>query len=682
MWIEKSLYLIVLIPFMGALVNGMNAFAGNKLPKKFVGWTACSAVFASFVLSLKGFLYLRSLPEDARSISNTVYGWIHVGGLHLNAGFLLDPLSAVMALVVCGVGFLIHVYSIGYMGHDKGYSRYFSYLNLFTFSMLLLVLGDNLLLMFVGWEGVGLCSYLLIGFWFGHKPNAVAGMKAFLVNRIGDYGFLVGLMLLFFSMASKGHPTLTFNGLSEHAHLLGSGGIVTAIALCFFIGAIGKSAQIPLYVWLPDAMAGPTPVSALIHAATMVTAGVYMIGRLNFIFLASPAALYCVALIGALTALYAASIGLAQNDIKKVLAYSTVSQLGYMFLGMGTTAFAAGIFHLMTHAFFKGLLFLGSGSVIHAMSSRQDMREMGGLKKLIPVTYWTFIVATLAIAGIFPFAGFFSKDEILWKTWESGHHVLWLIGFIAAGFTSFYMFRLVALTFHGKNRSDDEIRRHIHESPNSMLIPLVVLAALSLAGGLVGIPEAMGGGNAFHHWLAPVFGGGEGRALGAAVHEAEEAGGGHGSPLELVFALMSFLWAILWGGLGFIFYTRRIDIVDRLKCAAGGRIHKLIENKYYVDEAYDFIFIKNLLRMIRVSAGFDNRVIDGAVNGAGLLTRIGSFLTGLFDNTFIDGLVNAIAETTRSLGQRLRSIQSGEIQGYLYFLFSIAIILLCLQWVL
>jgi NADH-quinone oxidoreductase subunit L len=688
MWIEHNLYLIVVLPFIGAFVNGMNSFLGNRLPRRMVGWIACSMVFASFVLSVIAFFHLRSL-EGEKQIVNAVYEWIHVGHLHLNAGFLLDPLSAVMILVVTGVGFLIHVYSIGYMGKDPGYSRYFSYLNLFTFAMLLLVLGDNILLMFVGWEGVGLCSYLLIGFWFEHKPNAVAGMKAFIVNRIGDYGFLVGIMLLLFALAAKGHATLNFIELREYAPLLGAGGVVTAIAVCFFIGAMGKSAQIPLYVWLPDAMAGPTPVSALIHAATMVTAGVYMIGRLNFLFSASPAALTLVAVVGALTAFYAASIGLAQNDIKKVLAYSTVSQLGYMFLGMGVAAYAAGIFHLMTHAFFKGLLFLGSGSVIHAMSNKQDMREMGGLKKLLPVTYWTFMAATLAIVGVAPFAGFFSKDEILWKTWESGHHFLWLIGFVAAGLTSFYMFRLIALTFFGANRADEETRHHIHESPKVMLVPLVILAVLSLAGGWVGIPKALGGNDAFHHWLSPVF---ERAGESAATHAAADAGahGGEfsgsaaaesGGGLELVFAAMSFAWAVLWGFLGFVLYTRKIEVVDKLKSTAGGAIHRVIANKYYVDEIYDFLFVKNLIRLTRASAVFDGRVVDGAVNGAGFLTRIGSFLAGLFDNAFIDGLVNAVANTTRSAGQRLRVIQSGEIQGYLYFLFSLAMVILFLQWI-
>jgi NADH-quinone oxidoreductase subunit L len=703
MWIEHAIFLIVVIPFIGAFINGMNAFLGNRLPKLAVSVIGCGTVFVSLLLSLRALFYLMAIQEPAeRVISNVMYSWIHVGSLHLDAGFLFDPLSAVMALVVTGVGFLIHLYSVGYMGHDPGYSRYFSYLNLFTFSMLLLVLGDNILLMFVGWEGVGLCSYLLIGFWFGHKPNAVAGMKAFVVNRIGDYGFLVGIMLLLTGLIVAGHPTLKFTELAANSSLLGTGALVTAIAICFFVGAMGKSAQIPLYVWLPDAMAGPTPVSALIHAATMVTAGVYMIARLNFIFSASPAALSFIAIIGALTALFAASIGLAQNDIKKVLAYSTVSQLGYMFLAMGVAAYAAGIFHLMTHAFFKGLLFLGAGSVIHAMSNKQDMREMGGLRKLVPVTYATFMIATLAIVGIFPFAGFFSKDEILWKTWESGHHLLWLAGFIGAGLTAFYMFRLVALTFYGTNRADHETRHHIHESPKVMLIPLAILAALSFIGGWIGIPEALGGNNAFHHWLAPVFeqGGHAHGALagmggmagehGAAAHAAGEAlegaageaAAGHGSGLEIAFAVISVLWVILCGSLGFLLYTKRIDIAGKLKNVAHGKIHRIIENKYYVDEIYDVVFVKNLMRLIYASRAFDTFVIDGAVNGTGFLTRIGSFLTGLFDNAFIDGLVNAVAQITRSIGQRLRVIQSGQIQGYLYFLFSLAIVILCLKWVL
>ncbi len=692
MWIEKYLYLFVLIPIIGAFINGMNSFLGNRMPKRLVGWIACGAVFVPLILTVEAFLELLSLPAEHRIIESIVYTWIDIGNLHLDVGFLLDPLSCVMAFVVSGVGFLIHVYSIGYMGHDPGYSRFFSYMNLFTFSMLLLVLSNNLLLMFVGWEGVGLCSYLLIGFWFGHKPNAVAGMKAFIVNRIGDFGFLIGLLLLFVSLGLKGHWTLTYTELSEHAYLLGTGGVVTAIALCLFAGATGKSAQIPLYVWLPDAMAGPTPVSALIHAATMVTAGVYMIARLNFIFSASATALAVVAVVGALTAIFSATIGLAQNDIKKVLAYSTVSQLGYMFLGVGVAAYAAGIFHLMTHAFFKGLLFLAAGSVIHAMSNRQDMREMGGLKEPLRITYLTFAAATLAIVGVFPFAGFFSKDEILWKTWESGHHVLWVIGFLGAGVTAFYMLRLVALTFFGRNRADAETQHHIHESPKVILVPLVILALLSFAGGWIGIPEGLGGDNAFHHWLAPVFEHGEHAAQAPAVGHgdltiASEAAASHGSEagghgMERFFAIISLIWVILCGTLGFILYTKRIDIVERLKRMGKGMIHRLVANKYFIDEIYDSLFVKNLLRVVRGSGIFDNLVIDGAVNGTGAFTRIFSFITGLFDNAFIDGLVNTIASIVTGTGQRLRRIQSGQIQGYLYFLFSVTVIIICLRWLL
>ncbi|NIM20633.1 MAG: NADH-quinone oxidoreductase subunit L [Candidatus Latescibacteria bacterium] len=730
MWFEEHIYLIVLIPFIGSFINGLNSFLGNRMPKRWVGWIACGAVFIPLLISIRGLFYLRSLPPADRAIESIVYTWIEVGNVHLDAGFLFDQLSCVMALVVTGVGFLIHVYSIGYMGHDSGYSRYFSYMNLFTFSMLLLVLGNNLLLMFVGWEGVGLCSYLLIGFWFDHKPNAVAGMKAFIVNRIGDFGFLIGILLLFVSLGLKGHWTLTFSELSEHSYLLGRGGVVTAIALCLFVGATGKSAQIPLYTWLPDAMAGPTPVSALIHAATMVTAGVYMIARMNFIYTASPAALAVVATVGAVTALYAGSIGLAQNDIKRVLAYSTVSQLGYMFLGVGVAAYAAGIFHLMTHAFFKGLLFLGAGSVIHAMSNRQDMREMGGLRSPLRVTYITFMTATLAIVGIFPFAGFFSKDEILWKTWASGHYGLWVIGFIGAGVTAFYMFRLVALTFFGKNRADAETQHHIHESPKVMLWPLVILAVLSFVGGWIGIPKGLGGNDAFHHWLEPVFShashepGGEdlhatfsasgesfvatlpdadashdtaADGLIAPVEEARAAigsseletqhGGAHNGDaedhgLERFFAVISVLWVILCGFLGFRFYTKRIDIVNRLKGIAGGLIHRVIENKYYVDEIYQAAFVDNLLRTVKGCGIFDNLVIDGLVNGTAFFTKIFSFVTGLFDNSFIDGLVNAVANIVTATGQRLRVIQSGQIQGYLYFVFSITVLIICLKWLL
>ncbi|HHI02639.1 MAG TPA: NADH-quinone oxidoreductase subunit L, partial [candidate division Zixibacteria bacterium] len=498
---EYSLYLIPLFPLIGFLINGL--FLG-RLSKKFVSFIACGAVGLSFFYSAHLFFELLSLPADARIIEEILFVWIPSGQFNVNIGFLLDPLSIVMVLVVTGVSFLIHIYSIGYMHDDPGYARYFTYLNLFVFSMLILVLADNYLLMFIGWEGVGLCSYLLIGFWFEKKSATDAGKKAFIVNRIGDFGFLLGLFIIFWQVGS-----LDFATVFEKAPAMFAvgGTLITAATLLLFLGATGKSAQIPLFVWLPDAMEGPTPVSALIHAATMVTAGVYMIARSNVLYMMAPTTLAVVAIVGMATAFFAGTIALAQNDIKRVLAYSTVSQLGYMFVACGVAAFTAGIFHLMTHAFFKALLFLGSGSVIHAMAGQQDMRYMGGLKKYMPTTYWTFIIATLAIAGIPLFSGFFSKDEILWKAFSSqyGSTWLWVFGFLAAGMTAFYMFRLVYLTFFGKERMESQTREHLHESPKVMTVPLMLLAVLSIVGGYVGIPHILGGVNHFEHFLEPVL---------------------------------------------------------------------------------------------------------------------------------------------------------------------------------
>ena len=465
---------IVLLPLIGAAINGLGGVlhpaqiwkAGDLLHRLRAGHLArsCSRWGCSCSCT--------ACRRSDRFLLDQWWTWIDVGSLRADIAFWADPLSAVMILVVTGVGGLIHIYSIGYMHDDESYWRFFAWLNLFTFAMLTLVLGDNLLLMFVGWEGVGLCSYALIGFWYKEWANASAGSKAFIVNRVGDFGFMLGVFLLFWSMSDAGHGSVIFREIAQHAHVLdgklfGGIAVATVVTLLFFVGATGKSAQIPLYVWLPDAMAGPTPVSALIHAATMVTAGVYMIGRLNFLFDMAPFTLSVVAWIGACTALFAATIALTQNDIKKVLAYSTVSQLGYMFMGMGAGAYTAGIFHLMTHAFFKACLFLGAGSVIHAMGGEQDMRKMGGLRQWMPQTYWTFLISTVAIAGIFPFAGFFSKDEILWKHFstERGSLLIWAMGFVGAGMTAFYMFRLVFLTFFGENRADHHTREHLHESP-------------------------------------------------------------------------------------------------------------------------------------------------------------------------------------------------------------------------
>ncbi len=711
------LLFIPLLPLIGALLLGANAYFGNRLPKILVSLVGCGTILLSLCLAINVFVDLQGLPESERVLEDSLYTWIKAGDdvqltdgtlvkggtFSVDVGFLADPLSSVMMLVVCGVGFLIHVYSTGYMAHDPGYSRFFCYLNLFTFAMLLLVMGNNIFVLFVGWEGVGFCSYALISFWYKEMPNAWAGMKAFVVNRIGDFGFIIGFMLLFWSLGSQGVWTMNFRELAANAHLLAGmqwGGInvVTLIALFMFVGASGKSAQIPLYVWLPDAMAGPTPVSALIHAATMVTAGVYMIGRMNFLYSMSPFALSVVATVGVCTALFAATIGLAQNDIKKVLAYSTVSQLGYMFLAMGVGAFSAGIFHLMTHAFFKGLLFLGAGSVIHAMSNEQDMRKMGGLWKMIPWTYGTFLVATIAICGIWPFAGFFSKDEILWKAWESGHHLHWLLGFIAAGLTAFYMVRLMSLTFWGKNRSTEEQKQHLHESPWNMIAPLVILAVLAFGGGWLGVPEALGGNNRFHHWLAPVMGGhGEAHvtALPAddtdghhdaaaaenahnaeaeahpapAPHAEEVQAGGHGShTVERMFALASVALALFAAVFGYWIHVRRRDIAEKAASFLGGIPHRLLLNKYYVDEIYNSAVVQNLLRTTRLMSNFDKYIVDGIVNGMAVLTRATATINGFIDKLFVDGAVNLVGNAIIAGGNRIRRLQTGQIQQYLYVL--------------
>ncbi|MFC1779488.1 NADH-quinone oxidoreductase subunit L, partial [Thermodesulfobacteriota bacterium] len=517
-----KLWLIPFFPLLGSIINGLlgKRFIKNE---KLIGAIGTGMLFLSFLVSCKYFIQL--LGDSVKSHQNVIASWMSVGKLQVDWGFLLDPLSALMIMVVTGVGTLIHLYSIGYMHGEEGFYRYFSYLNLFVFSMLMLVLGNNALVMFVGWEGVGLCSYLLIGYYFEKKSAGDAAKKAFVMNRVGDFGFLLGLFTLFWALGSHGVWTINFVEITENAHLLSGdmvlGASVTTVAtLCFFLGATGKSAQLPLFTWLPDAMEGPTPVSALIHAATMVTAGVYMIGRLNLLFAMSPTTMFVVALVGALTAIFAATIGFAQNDIKRVLAYSTVSQLGFMFVAMGVGAFTAGIFHLMTHAFFKACLFLGSGSVIHAMhhalhhahldDDAQDMRNMGGLRKKMPVTWATFGISCLAISGLPFFSGFFSKDEILWWTFAStrGNKVIWVIVVVAAFMTAFYMFRCLYMTFYGEQKTNPKAKDHVHESPWVITLPLVVLAGLATVGGLIGIPHVIDiahVGNKLNAFLAPVF---------------------------------------------------------------------------------------------------------------------------------------------------------------------------------
>jgi NADH-quinone oxidoreductase subunit L len=572
--------------------------------------------------------------------------------------FLVDPLSAVMILVVTGIGGLIHIYSIGYMHEDKAFWRFFAYLNLFTAAMLTLVLGDNVLLMFVGWEGVGLCSYALIGFWYQDQNNARAGNKAFIVNRVGDFGFVLGMFLLFWSLDAQGHGTLTFREMAKWASTLEGQtlwgiGVVTLATLFLFIGATGKSAQIPLYVWLPDAMAGPTPVSALIHAATMVTAGVYMTARFNFLFSMAPETLHVIAWIGVLTALMAATIALTQYDIKKVLAYSTVSQLGYMFIGVGVGGYGAAIFHLMTHAFFKACLFLGAGSVIHAMHHEQDMRKMGGLRRHMPITFWTFAISVLAIAGTPLTAGFFSKDEILWLAFSSPHgdKLIWILAVVGAGLTAFYMFRQFFMVFFGECRADHHTQEHLHESPKAMTLPLIVLATGALVAGWLGLP-AVFGGSQFSHWLEPVIGG----------HADEPAS----HALEL--GLMAVSIAVAAGGffIAYLMYYREALSPERFTNLAGGFFYRLFDRKYYLDEIYQAIFVNGALLLARLGSLFDQYIIDGIVDGSASLTRFVSWIDGLFDNYVIDGIVNAIANITFWAGNKFRRVQTGNINSYLY----------------
>jgi NADH-quinone oxidoreductase subunit L len=586
--------------------------------------------------------------------------------------------------VVTGVGFLIHLYSVGYMAGDESQARYFAYLNLFTFAMLLLVLADNLLLMFVGWEGVGLCSYLLIGFWFTDLQKAEAGMKAFIVNRVGDFGFFVGLMLLFWTLyeGSDGRITgLSFQQLQEATPLLTSAGSLlgigaaTWVALLLFVGATGKSAQIPLYVWLPDAMAGPTPVSAFIHAATMVTAGVYMIARLHFLYILAPAALAVVAVVGGVTALYAATIAVTQNDIKRVLAYSTISQLGYMFLAVGVSAFDAGIFHLVTHAFFKALLFLGAGSVIHAVHSN-DMQAMGGLRKYMPVTCITFMTAYLAISGIPPFSGFMSKDEILWAAFSSElpvpglGKILWALGLSAAALTAFYMTRLVVLTFAGTFRGGPERQAHLHESPRIMTLPLMALAVLSVVGGVLGLPAVTHLPSVLQDFLNPV--------LGGHPHSGDLT---HGYGLEILLMVLSTGVASAGIYLGWLCYVKRPELPG-LAAQRFARLYRLVFNKYYVDEIYQRLLVRPLLNLVALSGRFDLHGIDATVDFSSRLTAKLSFLVGWEDLQVVDGAVNGLAEVVQGWGSQIQRLQTGKIQHYLYsvvlglFLLSVVMFLI------
>jgi NADH-quinone oxidoreductase subunit L len=753
------LSLIPLLPFLGFLVN---AFFGRRLPKSVSGGLACAVMLGAFAISVLEVMRLVGMDPGAREIEQTLFTWIASGDFVVDAAFRLDPLSAVMILVITGIGSLIHIYSTSYMHEetDSEFARYFSYLNLFVFFMLVLVLGSNVLMMFVGWEGVGLCSYLLIGYYYVKKSASDAANKAFIVNRVGDYAFILGSLLLFVTLGTFDFKQITtaVAAMPPEATF----GVLSLIALLFFIGATGKSAQIPLYVWLPDAMEGPTPVSALIHAATMVTAGVYMIGRTSELFMHAPVTMGIVAVIGAATALFAGTIGLVQNDIKRVLAYSTVSQLGYMFLAMGVGAFGAGIFHLYTHAFFKALLFLGSGAVIHALHGEQDIRNMGGLKKHLPVTYWTFIVGAIAIAGIPPLAGFFSKDEILFYTFYNGHTWLWVVGIITSFLTAVYMWRLVHLTFHGQPRfqlaahgphspdphdAPEPAHTHHahpahqthpshpvtpHDAPLPMAFALIVLAIGSVFAGFIGIPHALGGHNLLHEWLQPVIGshapggppletggtplasmtiGGEcvvtadaaaaqlpgmttencaptggdvalasfvqpGGPVSGAGLRADQLGGsglqpGQGTALqaaqpgqagtetdehakevlELQLMAVSSLLAVLGIGLATFIWLKRPEIAAGMAARFPG-VHRLLLNKYYVDELYD----ATVVQPIKIASedglwrGMDARVVDGAVNGTGQVV----------------GGVSAV----------IRLFQNGSVKTYASFLFLGAVMIL------
>lgn len=609
----KLIGLVPLFPLIGFLING---FFGKKIGKSVSGIIASVSILASFILSVLIFVELSGSAEKSHIVN--LFSWINSGNLKIPFEFLVDPLSSLFLLIITGIGFLIHIYSIGYMSHDEGFARFFTYLNLFVFFMLLLVLGSNYLIMFVGWEGVGLCSYLLIGFWFKNNAYNNAARKAFVMNRIGDLGFLLGIILVF----------ITFGSISYNEVFLKAGtastGVITTIALLLFVGAMGKSAQIPLYTWLPDAMAGPTPVSALIHAATMVTAGIYMIVRSNVFYSISEVASETVAIVGVVTALFAATIGLFQNDIKKILAYSTVSQLGLMFLALGVGAYSSAVFHVTTHAFFKALLFLGAGSVIHAMGGEQDIRKMGGLSGKIKITFITMLMGTIAISGLPPFSGFFSKDEILAHTYEHSP-LLWMFGMIASMLTAFYMFRLLFLTFFGKFRGTHEQEHHLHESPSSMTFPLIVLAILSVVGGLLGLPE-------FWHmpnWMS--------NNLETIIVRKNPSTLNHET--EWMLMGIAVLAAAVTIYLAYIIYRQKKTIPLKEGDKMPG-LQTVIYNKYYVDEFYDAVIRKPL------------DVLSVAFHK-------------FFDIQIIDGLVNGVGSTVKTLGSGIRLLQQGNIGFYI-----------------
>jgi NADH-quinone oxidoreductase subunit L len=628
----SSIVLIPLLPFAAFLITGLfGRWIGSR-----AHWVAVPAVAGSWVLSVAAFLEV----AGGATLHETLYRWIGSGSLNVDIALHVDQLTAVMLLLVTTVSALVHLYTVGYMHGDKGYARFFAYIALFTFSMLMLVMADNFLQLYVFWEAVGLCSYLLIAHWYEKKSACDAATKAFVVNRIGDFGFGLGILLAFVTFGSLDYQA-AFSAAPDHVgqtiNLLGWAGgewpvdVITLIALLLFAGAVGKSAQLPLHTWLPDAMEGPTPISALIHAATMVTAGVFLVARLNPLFTLSPVAMDVVAWTGGVTAIFAATIALTQNDIKRIVAYSTVSQLGYMMMACGLGAYAAGIFHLLTHGAFKALLFLGCGSVIHALSGEQDLRRMGGLKSAMPITYWTFLAGAIALAGIPPFAGFFSKDEILWKAFSSGGTgvLFWALGLVTAFLTAFYIFRLVFSVFHGRSRVSKEAAHHLHESPAVITIPLVALAILSLTAGWVGIPAE--GMNAIDPFLAPVL----------QAHEAAEHAEGH-SGVEYALMLVSVAAAACGIALAYAFYVASPGLPQRLASAAGA-LYRVSFNKWYVDELYDAVFVRPTVALARALwRGVDVAVIDGAVNGVGRFTQAWAAL--------------------------LRVMQSGQLQHYALFM--------------
>jgi NADH-quinone oxidoreductase subunit L len=639
--ILDHLWIIIALPLLGAALNGLLGKNWSKPVVNSIGIGSIALAFLTAMEAVREFAQLS--PEQIPWIRN-YFTWITAGIFKVDFSLQVDQLTVVMLFVVTFVSLLVHIYSTGYMAHEDGYYRFFSYLNLFVFFMLTLVLASNVVLMFVGWEGVGLCSYLLVGFWFLKQSAISAGKKAFITTRIGDLGFTIGILFLFWTFHSVDFVTVFKQAAGMPVEAFGPAGVLTGISLLLFIGAVGKSAQIPLYVWLPDAMEGPTPVSALIHAATMVTAGVYMVARMNPLFSRAPFAMFIVAMIGALTAFFAATIGLVQTDIKKVLAYSTVSQLGYMFLGLGVGAYASGVFHLMTHAFFKGLLFLAAGSVIHAMGGDQEMPHMGGLRTKIPITFWCMFIATLAIAGIPGFAGFFSKDEILEAAEHSNLWFYWL-GLLGAGFTSFYMFRLIFLTFFGEPRYDEH-KVHVHESPYNMTVPLICLAILSTVGGWVAAPHLVGGTEYFDKFLSPVFaayapaqGDTVTRVLNPELLPPDYTAPSAGMDLLHALTGMPVIIALLGLLLAWWFYIKSPETPKKLAQSVRG-LYTLVLHKYYIDELYNAVIVQPLLW---ISTNVLWHVID---EGA------------------IDGTVNGIGRGMRESGAHVRQIQSGNARSY------------------